>query len=594
VLIFYDELIGGLSSVAGAGEDERVSMQPEPWPEPDPQVAAAIKAIYRRKALPLAVQVRDMLGEVFADDLFLELFGVRGKPGYSPGRLMLVSVLQAAERLSDRQAAEAAGRDLAWKYALGLALDDPGFDFSVLSEFRTRVVAGGAEQLALDVLLAALADKGLVKAGGRQRTDSTHVISVVRDLNRLELAGESVRAAVEAIVAVAPGWFQEVFAVSGWSARYGRRIDSWRLPTAQTKRDQLAVDYGTDGLALVEAVYSPAAPVWLRELVPVQTLRLVLLQNFLVALDERGKQVIRMRDADSDGLPPAPSRVASPYDTDTRWAAKGDDLFWNGYKVHISETCDTPPADAPGASRRLDRPNIITGVATTDATVPDAAVVDQVHADLAGRRLAPGEHLVDSGYASADGVLAARGAGIDLVTPLLADTSAQARAGLGYDRASFVFDFDARTATCPQGHTSATWNPVVCDGKPKVVVSFATADCLPCPVRQACTTSKASRRQLTVPPREVHQLQTIARAEQQTNDWQARYAVRAGVEGTINQAVDLGIRRARYRGIDKTRLQHVLVGCAINLIRLDAYWNGHMLDRTRTSHLGRLEHALAA
>jgi transposase len=107
-----------LSSVAGLGEDERVSMQPEPWPEPDSQVAAAVRAIYRRKEFPLAVQVRDMVGEVFPDERFLDLFGVRGRPGYSPGLLALVSVLQATERLTDRQAAEAAGRDLAWKYAL--------------------------------------------------------------------------------------------------------------------------------------------------------------------------------------------------------------------------------------------------------------------------------------------------------------------------------------------------------------------------------------------------------------------------------------------------------------------------------------------
>ncbi len=451
-------------------------MQPERWPEPDPQVAAAIKAIYRRKQLPLSVQVRDMLGEVFPDDQFLDLFGARGRPGFSPGRLMLVSVLQAVEKLSDRQAAAMAGESLSWKYALGLALDDPGFDFSVLSEFRARVVAGGAEQAALDVLLAALVDKGLVKAGGRARTDSTHVISAVRDLNRLELAGESVRAAVEAIVAAAPGWFGQVFDVPGWSGRYGRRIDSWRLPTAKTKRDLLATDYGTDGLALVEAVYSPAAPVWLREIGAVQALRIVLLQNFLVVVDKQGRQVIRMRDADSDGLPPAPSRVASPYDLDTRWAAKGDDLFWNGYKVHISETCDDAPAPEPGA-RRLEPPNIITGVLTTEATVPDVAVVTQVHAGLARRELVPGEHFVDAGYASADGVAAARAGGIDLVTPLLADTSAQARAGAGYDRAAFVFDFDARTATCPQGKTSANWNPVVCNGKPKVVVTFARVDC---------------------------------------------------------------------------------------------------------------------
>jgi transposase len=570
-----------------------VSMRPEPWPEPDPQVVAAVRAIYRRREFPVAVQVRDMLGEVFPDDRFVDLFGVRGRPGYSPGLLALVSVLQAVERLTDRQAADAAGRDLAWKYALGLALEDPGFDFSVLSQFRARVVAGGREQVVLDLLLAALVEKGLVKAGGRQRTDSTHVVSAVRDLNRLELAGESVRAAVEAIVAAAPGWFEQVFAVSGWSARYGRRVDSWRLPTARTTRDQLAVDYGTDGSALVQAVYSPAAPVWLRELAPVQVLRRVLLQNFLVTVDRQGRAVIRMRDAERDGLPPAPSRVASPYDTDTRWAAKGEDLFWNGYKVHISETCDDPAVAAPGV-RRLDPPNIVTNVATTDATVPDVLMTGAVHAALTERRLAPGEHFLDSGYASADGVLGARSAGIDVVTPLLADTSAQARAGAGYDRAAFTFDFDTRTATCPQGNTSATWNPVVCDGKPKVVVTFAGAHCLPCPVRALCTTSKAGRRQLTVPPREVHELQTAARTAQKSRAWQARYAVRAGVEGTINQAVDLGIRRARYRGIDKTRLQHIFIACGINLIRLDAYWNGHMLDRTRTSHLGRLELALAA
>lgn len=572
-----------------------MSVQPEPWPEPDPQVAGAVRAIYRRKELPLAVQMRDMLGEVFPDVAFLELFGVRGRPGFSPGRLMLVCVLQFTEKLTDRQAADAAARDLAWKYALGLELDDPGFDFSVLSGFRTRVLAGGAEQRALDLLLAALVDKGLVKAGGKQRTDSTHVISAVRDVNRLELAGESVRAAVEAIVAAAPGWFEQGFDVPGWALRYRHRIDTWRLPTSQAKRDALACDYGRDGHALLAAVYSPAAPVWLRELPAVQVLRTVLLQNYLVTADTQGRHVIRMRDAKSDGLPPALSRLASPYDLDTRWASKGKGLSWNGYKVHISETCDDPtPAGVPGAARRLERPNIITGVATTDATVPDVAVLEQVHTDLAGRHLSPAEHFTDTGYASADRVLAARGAGIDLVTPLLADTSAQAAADTGYDRTAFTIDFDARTATCPQGHTSANWNPAICNGKPKVVVTFARTDCLPCPARQSCTTAKTGHRRITIPPPEVHAIQQANRAAQQDKNWWARYATRAGVEGTINQAVHLGIRQARYRGIDKTRLQHVLTACAINLIRLNTYWNGHPLDRTRTSHLDKLNLSLAA
>jgi transposase len=108
----------------------------------------------------------------------------------------LITVLQRVENLTDRQAAETVRADLSWKYALGLALDDPGFDASVLSEFRTRVIAHGLEEKALDLLLAKLAGKGLIGAGGKQRTDSTHVISAVRDLNRLELVGGCVRAAL--------------------------------------------------------------------------------------------------------------------------------------------------------------------------------------------------------------------------------------------------------------------------------------------------------------------------------------------------------------------------------------------------------------
>jgi hypothetical protein len=148
-------------------------------------------------------------------------------------------------------------------------------------QFRARVVDGGLEQHLLDVLLARLVEVGLVKAGGKQRTDSTHVISAVRDLNRLELAGESVRAAVEVVVAAVPSWFAAAFDVPGWSGRYGRRIDSWRLPVSQRKRDQLAADFGRDGFALIEALYAPSAPGWLRELPAVQVLRVVLLQNYI-------------------------------------------------------------------------------------------------------------------------------------------------------------------------------------------------------------------------------------------------------------------------------------------------------------------------
>jgi transposase len=122
---------------------------------------------------PLAMRVRDELGELFSDVEFVEAFGARGKPGWPPGRLALVTVLQMAENLTDRGAAHRVRFGMDWKYALGMELDDPGFDASILSEFRTRLITHGLEERALDLVLKVLQGKGLVAAGEKQRTDST-------------------------------------------------------------------------------------------------------------------------------------------------------------------------------------------------------------------------------------------------------------------------------------------------------------------------------------------------------------------------------------------------------------------------------------
>lgn len=152
------------------------------------------------------MRIRDRLGEVFSDEEFRETFGVRGRPGISPGQLALVSVLQFAENLTDRQVAHAVRARIDVKYLLGLELTDPGFDFTVLTGFRQRLLDHGLEERLLDVLLERLAGEGLVSAGGRQRTDSTHVLAAVRRLNRLEFVGETLRGGLEALAAAAPGW----------------------------------------------------------------------------------------------------------------------------------------------------------------------------------------------------------------------------------------------------------------------------------------------------------------------------------------------------------------------------------------------------
>ena len=590
-------------------------MQPAAWPEPDPQIAAAIAAMYgaRKTARPLAVLIRDRLGEWLADEEFAAAFGIRGRPGWSPSRLALVTVLQRAENLSDRLAAEAVRTRIDWKYLLGLTLDDPGFDHSVLPEFRGKVAGAGLEQVVLDALLARLAADGLAGAGGRQRTDSTHVVAAVAALNRLELAGESVRAALEALTAAHPDWVAQRICVPDFARRYATPLTSWRPPASQARQDELAIAYARDGYALLEAVYGSAAPGWLRELPAVGVLRRVLLQNYARAITD-GKEVIRRREKepDGDGLPPGHMRIASPYDTDARWGVKRGE-FWLGYKLHVTETCDdAPPCTCPdargdagpagrGGAREHGKgcahlvfPNLITSVATTSATVTDNQMTGAIDDDLARKNLPPGQHYLDSGYLSA-ALLVSEAArhGIALIGPLPADRSRQARAGTGYDRARFTIDYDRQIATCPQGKTSASWTPWTRNGA-TAIATFSATDCGPCPARPQCTASKHNRRQLAILPREAAQAQAAARTAGTTLPFAADYARRPASKAPCTRPPATAPAAPATAACPEPASTTPSWPSPCNLLRLHAYWTGTPLDRRRTSHLARLELGLAA
>src|SRR5918997_3199779 len=215
---------------------------------------------------------RDALGTIFLDEDFAALFPAFGQPGLPPWRLALVTILQFREQLSDRQAAEAVRARIDWKYLLGLELDDPGFDFSVLSEFRDRLLAGSAEALLLDKLLERCRALGLLKARGQQRTDSTHVLAAIRVLNRLELVAETLRAALNELATVAPDWLQALAPLE-WYARYGKRIEDIRLPRSQPAREAYAQTVGEDGFRVLDALESPEAPAEARELPSIAALR---------------------------------------------------------------------------------------------------------------------------------------------------------------------------------------------------------------------------------------------------------------------------------------------------------------------------------
>ncbi|MFE4337519.1 IS1182 family transposase [Streptomyces sp. NPDC056831] len=529
-----------------------------------------------RAAFPkgsLAIRLRDELGVLFRDEQFADLFPTRGKPAWSPGRLALVSVLQFTEGLPDRQAALAVRARIDWKYALGLELTDPGFDFSVLSEFRARLVEADAGQQIFDRVLETARQAGVLKAPGRARTDSTHVLAAIRSLNRLEFVIETMRAALNALAAAAPNWLT-AHADPAWFDRYATRPEDYWLPSGQGKRTELAEQTGRHGMRLLTDVHTPDAPIWLRELPAVQILRRAWVQQYVV--DAEGEVQWRVPKA----CPPGALRLVSPYETEARASVKRD-IKWDGFKVHLTETCDP------------DTPHLITNVLTTDATVQDIKATDLIHDILAAKDLLPGEHLLDAGYIDGPRIVtAARDHGITLTGPIASDRSAQATGP--YNQAAFTVDWDAKTVTCPNGNTSRQWRDAFSiRDAPIIRIAFSPTDCRPCPARPQCISSnRATKREITLRPRAEHEAIQQARAARGTPEWRERYAARNGIEGTISHAVHTaGLRQSRYRGLAKTRLQHQLTAAAINLARLNAWTADRPRAHTRTSHLAALRPA---
>ena len=161
----------------------------------------------------------------------------------------------------------------------------------------------------------------------------------------------------------------------------------------------------------------------------------------------------------------------------------------------------------------------------------------------------------------------------------------------GYDLGAFTIDWEARAVTCPQGQTATCWVPKTDTwGNAVIHVRFPSRACTHCPERAQCTQAKTSPRNLTFRPRAEHEALQEARRQQETEEWRQRYATRAGVEGTLAQALQLfDLRHCRYIGLAKTRLQHVLTAVALNIVRLEAWWIGQPLAKTRISRFATLQ-----
>jgi transposase len=549
-------------------------LKPSPI-EPVPEGTARIAKAAFRKGNPL-LSLRDELGAVFADADFADLFPRLGQPGLPPWRLALVTLLQFRENLPDRQAAEAVRARIDWKYLLGLELTDPGFDHSVLCEFRSRLLEGSAEERLLGKLLEVCQARGLLRARGRQRTDATHVLASIRVLNRLELLGEALRAALDELATVAPDWLRGV-APRAWYERYARRVEDGRLPRAAAEREAYARAVGEDGFALLDRLDEPAAPAGLGRLPAAEVLRRVWTRHFVRKDGAPPGGGVRLRAKD-EPPPPATEPVESPYDPEARFRTRSG-TSWVGYVVHLSEACED------------DGAHLITHALTTVATVHEARCTEAIHRALLDKGLVPGEHLVDAAYVDAELLVRGREElGIDLVGPPRPNPSWQGKVEGGYTLDRFEVDWDARRVRCPQGKLSSAWSPQVDHaGAPYVSVMFRKADCGACPARPLCTRAGHQARHLKLPPRAEHAALRAARERLGTKEGRRRYARRAGVEGTISQGVRaFGLRRSRYRGLARTHLQHVATAAALNLERLAAWFRAVPRAATRTSRFAAL------
>lgn len=516
------------------------------------------------------LKIRDELGTIYTNEWFRPLFSKTGQPGESPLMLMLVTILQFAEDLSDRQAADMVRSRIDWKYLLGLPLEYSGFDYSVLSEFRTRLVEGQMEQSLLNEVLKLFQTKGLLKTRRQQRTDSTQVMAAIRTLNRLETVGETMRYVLDQLAVIAPDWLRAQVPLA-WYERYGDRFEQARLPEGNSKREELALQIGQDGRQLLLWAYAEDGPERVRRHPAVEVLRQIWIQQYY-------QQAETMVWRANDNIPSASQEIRSPYDLEARYSKKRQ-TEWVGYKVHLTEVCE------------VGCPHVITHVETTLATVPDSQVLDKIHTALQQQDLLPSQHLVDMGYVDTTVLSTSQKQyGVEVIGPIQHDSTWQAQAEDRLDVTHFDIDWHNHIVRCPNGCTSHAWRTYSDEtGHPRHYVNFRFQDCLPCPLRLRCTQATTRQRSLSFKPQPEYEILQWARQRQHAPDFLATYRKRAGIEGTLSQAVrSFALRRTRYIGLSKTHLQHILSTIAINLIRC-IHWLDHVpLALTRVSTFTQL------
>ena len=469
---------------------------------------------------------------------YADLYSSEGKPGISPILLAFVSVFQFMEKLADRQAVRALQMRLDWKYALHLPLEYEGFDFSVLSEFRDRLIKGQAEGRVFEKLVEQIRALGLIKEHGKQRSDSIAMLTKVRRLCRLETVVETLRLAIVAIVNTDRAW-SEAILPPNWEEKYGERFVRQRY--SEKEWQEYEEQIGENGQWLLERLEKGSAPAEVQNLPEVQVLKTVWTQQFRT---EAGKMVYTdLKKYDGH------TQIQSPHDPEARYSRKRH-FEWVGDKVQLTETEDA------------GYPHIITDIVATSSNRTDYEELPAIQARLEQRDCKPAEHYVDAGFMSGPNLESSQKKHIDLIGPLPTVVTPQDLLPDGITHADFQFDANNHMVTCPKGHIAR--NPSQVGNS--LCFHFPQSTCAACELRARCCTGKGGR---TIGMSAYYALTEAARERQQTAAFKKDYHQhRSGVEGSLSALVrGQGMRVARYIGSKKRHLQAVFSGCAANLQR---------------------------
>lgn len=533
-----------------------MSLRNRPLPPVPDEIYKAVKG--RKKPHPIVAFI-DEVGEVFEAADFTEMYSTLGQSAIHPAQLAIASVLQNIEGLSDRQAAERTEDSLVWKYALRIGLYESGWDDSVYTEFRDRLLKSGSADLILDKILDLAGELGLLDTT-KQRTDSTHILSAARLMSRIEFMHECVFDCLNELLDEAENFLVEIHKPS-WRNRYfSERPYNYKLPKTDKARQKLANEVGADGKYIIERIDQSSARDKLSALQSVQILRRVLSEQYDDTND--GPKFKESKD-----LGPAGSRLSSNKDTDATCGSKKGKT-WLGSKAHITETYGD------------HAPHLITNVLTTAAHLNDSLVLNDIHQSLWLKGFKPTVHLVDSGYVEVVKLSKCQSQHeIDVLTRITNGHTWQSKSGKGFEIQKFVVDWENRSVTCPAGCKSNSWKSR--GGEDGIVnVSFSAMDCSGCPFKQDCT--QASSRKLHMKAEPVFKFLQEHRARQDTDEFKAELSKRSGSEGTISHlARTTRIRRSPYLTRAKTHLNNVLAAAGTNVRRMGNWLLGLTPAETR-------------